>query len=525
MANRENDFSPTVTNVVPENSQTPMLTAIADFGERVAEQSAHTKALQATSDTQIAYRQLDNQYRLTQASDPDNPEALQKLQQARQEVAQQLSQNVPAITQRDYNNKVIELSQASDASNEVWATQQHVRNIKSNMLTSRTNYLTEANSSGRDFAQGNDVDLSSALSYLQAHQSIKQFADPVLGSDKTDAFLKSFNADYVKSFVAGVAELNPVRAAQLLNDPEISQHFTTQDRGDMADLIKRTQKQSELVQQLQTVKSTGDLTRVVNDPNASYFEKRAEIDRLDMQGSITPKAAAAARRVIKSSSDLDNQTDTPVMADIIKQVYDLNENTSLKSSDYLKGIGSLQDLVLEKQDAGQISPSDTVKLTKEIQTLTQKRQADATQSVGYQFGAANKKFDSLPPEYRGQATRQLFYATQGQELTLQQTSDKADMIMDQINKERRTEALSIISRTSNDDTFLQATGYKREDVAATAQKYGISQQQVIQELRNKYGTNPRRSKRVQGVAPADDRVDTSNGINIPAPPPDDSEEE
>lgn len=529
MANRDLDFSPTVTNVVAEKPDTSFTDAIANIGEQVANASAQTKALQASANTQVKLSQLNGQFRQKYADDPTNADGLKELADAQQQVVQTEGAGVPSIAMRDFTNKTIELQKSSKAGNEVWTTRQQVRNTSANMQTARVAYLSEANENGRNFAaNGSDADLSTALNYGQANSSIMQFASPVIGKDKTALYLKSFNKDYVKSFVAGVAETNPARAAQLLESPEISDNFTTQDRGDMVDLIKRTQKQHELTTSLQTVKSNEDLTDLVNDPKKTYFEKRATIDQLEMSGGVTSKNASNARRVIKSSEDLEAQTDTPVMADIINRVYDLNQNTSLKPSEYLNGVHAVQDMIGAQQGIT-ITGGDATKLQKEISTLTQKRMADATKSVGYQFGAANKKFNALPPEYRGEATRQLFYVQQGQNMSKEQLGNQADQIIDGINQKRRTDALSIVSRTTNDDVFLQATGYSREQVAATAKNRGISQEQVIQALRQKYTKKRPGAGPIKGLAPAVEEGDTTGiPIDEPAPPElplDDSGEE
>lgn len=517
MANRPDNFSPTVTDVVPENPDTGTLThTIMAVGAQIADASAQTKALKAVADTQVGFSALDRKFRQEYADDPTNPEGIKNLQAQRKALTTDIGKNVPTYVMRDYTQKALELSSQSTASNEVWTTHQQVRNTVNNLATTQKTYLLQANQAGQSFGESGG-DITDAMNYMQANQSIRQFAEPVLGKDKVDKALGQFNTNYVKSFVAGVAEKHPDQAAALLEDPNLQAHFSTQDRGDMIDLINRTKKQQDMAQQLQTVKQQSQLPDIVNNPEVSYFEKRAEIDRLDMQGSITPKAAAAARRVIKSSEDLDSQTDTPAMADTINKIYDLNENTGLKQSEYLNGVKSLQENVLAMQDSGQLTGQDAVKLNKEISTLTQKRMSEATKAVGYKFGSANKKFDTLPPEYRGQATRQLFYASQGQDLTPQQLSSQADGIIDVINKKRRADALSIVSRTTNDDVFLQVTGYTRADVATTAQKRGLSQDQVIQALRDKYAK--KRGKTVTKVAPADDTSNASGiSINAPAPP-------
>lgn len=81
MANRDLDFSPQVTNVTPTNPQDSLLTAGAEVMDQIAQASAKSKALNAASQTSLAYRQLDQQYRMSSASNPNDPQALAELQQ------------------------------------------------------------------------------------------------------------------------------------------------------------------------------------------------------------------------------------------------------------------------------------------------------------------------------------------------------------------------------------------------------------------------------------------------------------
>lgn len=519
MADRNLNFSPDVTNVTPELPDNSIISGVSAIAENIAEQSATTKALAATAATQVKFRQLDSEFRLQYASDPTNALGLKNLTASRQAFVNENAQNVPAMTQRAYTDKAIELGQASDASNTLWTTHQQVRNTVNNMQSARVTYLNEANNSGRDFATSGNVDLSSALNYLGANQSIQEFANPVLGADKTAAFLKTFNSDYVKSFVAGVAEISPKQAAALLDDPNIKDHFSTQDRGDMVDLIARTQKQNALANNLKTTNGDAGLTDIVNNPDTNYFEKRAAIDTLDMQGSISSKAASAARRVIKSSDNLDTITDTPVMADIINKTYDLNANKN-KPSDYLMGVQDLHQQILEKQASGELTAQDANKLSKSVSNLTSAKLADATNSAGHQFRSANDQFKALPPEYRGDATRQLFYASFGQKMTDQQLSNQANVIIDKINQSRRADALSTVSRIGSDDTFLKSLGYTQEQVAVAAKNKGMTPQAVISALRGKYTKTSKRARPVANVAP-EDNTDTGSpaGIKLDGLPP------
>lgn len=517
MANRDLDFSPQVTDVVPktEDTATPF-DAAGDIADTIAQQSAQSKALTATAQTSLAFRQLDTQFREQYADDPTNPQGLQNLQAARQAVITKQGGSVPNIAMRDYITQSIELGKTSDTSNQLWTTRQQVHNTANNLNTGMQTYYQQANNAGVDFGT-NGGDLGSALNYIDAAAHLHQNADPIIGADRSGEMMKEFNTNYVKSFVAGVAENDPQRAVALLDEPEIAQHFTTQDRNDMTQLIQKTVKTQALMKTIGTTDENGKLPDIINDQNTNYFQKRAAIDQMDMQGTITPKAAAAARRVLTSSANLDTQTDTPTMATIINQTYDLNANSKASPQDYLTGVQNIQQQILEKQGTGELTAQDASKLSKQISTLTSAKLSDATNNVGNTFYSANQRFNTLPPEYRGDATRRLFYASFGQNMSDQQLNNKADGIIDKINGERRADALATVARISNDSTFVKSLGYTDDEVQQAAKNKGITPQAVISALRAKYAKKaPARAPAANSVAPADE---DEGDDKAPMPPP------
>lgn len=515
MADRNLDFDPTVTNVTPKMPDQGAMLGVADFADKVAEVSANSKALNATAQTALAFRQLDAGYREATAGNPNDPTALANLQSARATVAQKIGSQVPAIASQQYMSKVIELGESSDKLNEFWGMHQQIRNADSNMEVARDTHLQMANQAGMQFGKdGADFgNLNSVLNYEQAQQDIKDFVTPVVGEPKANAYLKDFSGDWVKSFTSGLAESNPTAAAAMLQRPEIAEHFTSEQIGDMGDLIKKTTRQQQLIQNLQTTKADGSLAGIINDPNTTYFEKRATIDKLDASGDVTPKSAAAARRVIKSTEDLESQTDTPAMAGIINKVYDLNSNASASADDYLNGVQNLHSQVLQAQAAGQLTGRDASKVTNQINDLTSKKLADATNTAGMEFYDANQKFNALPPEYRGQATRALFYAGQNQNWTPAQYTNNAGQIIDQINQQRRGAAQKTLSSVSQDDaSFLKTIpNTSPENIQLTAKQYGISTQQVVLQLRAKAADAARAKQNgITRIAPGDDGKDSDD---------------
>lgn len=501
MAQRDLNFTPDITNVVTENPS-GIAVGIAEVGAKIADQSAQAKLLDSTSKAHVAFKQLDAQFRTQYADDPTNPEGLKALKESRASISDELGANIPLLYGRQWQDKTIELGTQSDVSNELWATHQQRVNTVTNVNGAIKAYLDSANKDGAVFGATDTTDFSGAMNFLTSRQQIEQAGGGIIGTTKTDELLKNYNKDYVKSFLSGVAETSPLKAADLINSPEIAQHFTTEEKGDMIDQINRVARQQKLQKQLTTTVNDTGLTDLVNDDNSTYYEKRANIDRLELSGQISPGSASKARRVIKSTADLDSQTDTPVMADIINKIYDLNANSQANASDYLRGVQNVQGMILDKQANGELTAPDAGKLNKQLVTLTNKRISDATQQVGNEFYDANQQFNQLPPEFRGDATRQLFYASDGKGYTKQQYAGQAHSIIDNINQKRRTAALKISSTAAmNDAKFLRSIKASPEDITETARKYHISEQEVMRQLRTRAANRHMPAAPVSGIAP------------------------
>lgn len=492
-----------------------LLTGGAELADQVATMSANSKALNATTQTALAFRQADAQFRQDAASNPNDPEAIAKLQATRSQITSTIGQQVPAIASREYMTHVMEVQQNSDKLNELWGMQQSVKNAHADLSDSETTQYKMANAAGQQFGAdgGNFANLDSVLNFEQAQQAISKFATPVLGVEQTTNELKNFNSNYVKSFISGLAEKYPTMAAAALQQPNIASHFTSQDIGDMTDVIKKTERQQQLLQNIQTTKNDGGLADLINDPNTSYFDKRAAIDKMDAAGSISSKAASSARRVIKSTEDADSQTDTPAMADVINKTYDLNANANTSADDYLNGVRNIHGAILEAQANGSLTGQDAMKVTRQVNDLTGKKLADATNTAGMEFYDANKAFDALPPEYRGQATRALFYAGNGKNWTPDQYKNGATQVMQQINDQRRQLAQQTVNGIAQGDTeFLKTVpNATPEAIKATADKYGISEHEVILQLRAQTVAKTRAAKngvkRVTGGSADDEKDD------------------
>lgn len=487
MANRDLNFTPNVTNVTPVNPD-GFAPAVANLAAQVADTSEQSKLLANTAAAHVQFKALDAQYREKFAGDPNNPEGQKWLAEQRQNVTDSLGENISSLYMGDWANKTTKLAASSDVSNEAWALHQNHVNTINNVNNSIQTYTDMANKDGQAFGASDGSDGSAIMNFSKASQEISSFGYAHLGQAKTDALLQHFSSDYAKAFVSGVAETSPAKAIQLIQSPDIAQHFSTQDREDMIAQVEKVKKSQALATALTTTKNDSEILDIVNNPDSTYYDKRAQIDKLDMAGAITPSTAAKARRVIKSSSDLDAQTDTPVMSQIVNQIYDLNANSNSNAADYLRGVRDLQGKIIEAQADGTLTAPDAGKMNRQLSQLTNKRMSDATQSVGNDFYEANQSFNILPPEYRGDATRKLFYAGDGKSFTPAQYKAAALTIIDQINGERRAAALRTVAAAhmSDADFLKNIPNASPENITATARQHGITEAEVVQQLRAKY---------------------------------------
>lgn len=483
MANRDLNFTPDVNKVVPQNPD-ELVVGLAHIADQIGDANEQSKLLVSSAQLNAQYKNLDAQFRMNYAGDPTNADGIRKLQEDRQSLADSFGENISPFYQRQWSQRTSELAAQSSAANDIWTVHQNSINSINNVKVTAKTFTDTANQDGQALGASGSTDGSAIMNFASAQQQLEQFGNAHIGTARTSELLKTFKVDYAKSFISGVAEHSPQQALGMLNDTNFAENFTTEERGELIDQIARVKRQQALAQTMTATTNNAALPDIVNDTTTSYIQKRSTIDQMDMAGSITPKAAAQARRVIRSSEDVDSQTDTPVMADIINKTYDLNATSATDASSYLHGVQNLQETILEKQAAGQLTARDAQKLNKQISDLTAKRVADSTQTVGNNFYEANQQFNTLPPEHRAAATRQLFYDSDGKNFTPQQYKNQAQKIVDDTNSTLRANALKVATATSqNDAAFLRSIKATPDDVQATAQKYHISEQEVLRQLR------------------------------------------
>lgn len=494
-----------VTPAIPSQ----VIGVLADTGEKIMDQAQQSRIQSQGSSAQLALADLQNQYQTANQADP--AANIGQYNQQRQQILDQYGSTINPFYKQDWVNHTQNIKENNDAAMEAWQIKQSKENFVVNVNQSLKDNFTLANQNGSQYGQGKG-DIDSFLNFAGARKNIEEFGNQHLGETTTQAMLMDFNKDYAKSFIAGVAETNPQKAAQLMNDPRIKDTFSSEQQDEMIGLIKTIDKHQQLQQSYAQGMGNADIMGIVNAPDMNYFQKRQQIDMMDAQGSISSKAAASARRLLTSTKNVDSVTDEKTMADIITQASDLNSTAGMSNADYLVGVKNIQEKILEAQGKGQLNVIDSQKLTNQVRSLTQARIASATGAVGNDFADANKIFQGLPPEMRNSATRQLFYQqSDSQEkglppLTKEAMTAKAHQIVDGLNGQRRAAALQTVNNVTRANTgsqlsagggmdyneqvapedlsFLKSKDFTPDDVKETAARYGMNPADVIRKMKD-----------------------------------------
>ena len=391
---------------------------------------------------------------------------------------------------------------------------------------SRENQITMAQNTEKLKAifRNKYIDNNAANLAISYENNMKRFVET--GSE---SFKQSYKADLESSFAAGyISEKEKTNLSLKLDDWDkymVLRQAETDPEGvianleagnykikpeDMNDLLKdlnsvKTNKKlmdnyKETVKQDQGESDTTDF--IYGD--ASYDEKLQFINDKEFTGDISGAFAQKARRAIKRFKPEAEKriSNAQSMADVLQRVYDLNDSAE-NSTEYLNGIRSIREAVVDMHSLGDITTKDVVALNNQINTATRARISEATTDVGYKFSDAKKYFKSaLPPELQNEAIRDMFYATQSLDMEGKSEKDikriyhqKAVDVAEKIIKENRLNVEQAYQEavSNTDGQFIKSLAEKKgvsfeamdKDIDFTAQKYGLTREQVINKLRGK----------------------------------------
>lgn len=158
--------------------------------------------------------------------------------------------------------------------------------------------------------------------------------------------------------------------------------------------------------------------------------KLSKISELEINKSVGSTWASSARRYVNSVKRVDAKTNNETLNGLVRMVYDANEIIpdsksvdSTNSKEYLQRITQIKAAIMDARSDGKLSADDETKITRKLESLTQKKLSQATAGIasdtGGWFGIGKSHYavadeyfaDNLPFYVRESALRQYFYET------------------------------------------------------------------------------------------------------------------
>lgn len=253
---------------------------------------------------------------------------------------------------------------------------------------------------------------------------------------------------------------------------------------------------------LQMAQNEVNFTDQLDNEETTYEQKILELNKMDVLGQVSDDYASEARRYLKAKQDTQSETNSALMSEIVERIYDINEIADSNPKDYLRGINEIQKEIIALRSDKQLNDEDEASLKKRIKTLTSPKVAEATKRISRSFRDAKKLIDNqLPPSYRGEAIRQLFYDVDEEAMDLEEQGgskedirqlykSRAIQVIENLNTQRRTlstQRVGLSSTVSKEDQeFVETLGYSMDDVKAQASSANMTEPEVINILRAKF---------------------------------------
>lgn len=222
MAQRNINTLREVTQVVAERPNN-FLEMGAEAGQELIMQGQEAAMTKALSDASLELNKLGFDYRIKYEGDPTG--GLEEWREARNAVFEKYGESISPFLRGAWKEQVMKISTASDAKQEAWAYEQSYKNKVTYTNDTMANYLSQASIDGETFGGNDTTAVEAFTNYGLARQQLEEYGNKNLGSETTKEMLKSFQSDYIKTFVSGAVEANPERGLKLLEDKDVKSAF------------------------------------------------------------------------------------------------------------------------------------------------------------------------------------------------------------------------------------------------------------------------------------------------------------
>lgn len=166
---------------------------------------------------------LDDQYRMDFEK---NPLAGTKEYDAnRKKVFENLGKDIDPSYKMEWDRKARLAMLQNDAARQSWALKQTQVNTVASINNTIKTDLQQAYADGAKFGSGDETDIRPYLNFGNSLANIVSFGNKNLGENKTNELAEGYGDSYMKQVLSGVAETNPIKALQMMDDETVKSLF------------------------------------------------------------------------------------------------------------------------------------------------------------------------------------------------------------------------------------------------------------------------------------------------------------
>lgn len=365
MANRDLSTFRRVTDQVADTSGQDLQTALVSIGANIVETSQEARLTQRLSEAQLQLNTLDNEFRISNQSDPFSADASKDYKESRREIFDTLADGISPFYRKQWEEKVANLSRASDISNQAWGFSQSRQNTVNDLQGTLQADMALAAETGRSFGLSESTDIESVIrGFAPARQKLTEFATKRLGPETADQLLENYDEDYLKSFISGVAEQNPTKALQLLNNDLIKDSISdSKTYSQFKNAIEnRALRLDEIQKNNQTLKILNDNNNILSKSSLTepipYVELQVAFDKNNL-----PKATRdfflKANGYQTSKSTLSNSEKEGLKLQVFSTISDIAKD---KEGLTTQKVAGLQETIYKAVDAKAVTRAEGAQL-------------------------------------------------------------------------------------------------------------------------------------------------------------------
>lgn len=409
--------------------------------QRVYAQQQDIKIDTNATKARIELDNLNNQWRLQNQANPDNPEAKMQLQNDMQEVLARYGNDIDASAKMKWNIAANKLSSAYELSNNQWSFQQRAQNTKLDVAENINANLQLARNAGRS------GDLESGLGdYVNSYNQLFKYASQNMGATEAKALLMDYEEDYMTSFINGLAEKDPQAALEALKQPEIAASFKKE--GAQETMMKIVNKQISLQNFQRKVSEFNNEVKL-----SSSLDDVPTLDALHLleqnEGNVSTKYYKAKKKALMSAAGIDAETQADEAAEIMLDIAGLPKEDGAEA--YYTASNDILTKIEDKYSRGLLSTADRKRLINLV-SKGQGKNISSLKGVGsglkfwdFSYKDASKYIDK---RYTGTNSNQIlleyFRQVDGQDLDNDQ---KKEVLNNLIKKENTMQLNNAISES------------------------------------------------------------------------------